>query len=257
MVRKEIKRNQRKVKIRNEFRKFLNKTFKKNYEMEEIPQVYSNIPLAIPYIPLTEDLLLRRKRFYYKSVIYVNEASLLADSKTLEDEIINKELLLFFKLIGHSTKGGCVVLDTHTIGDLHVSEKRTTSEYFYIHHLTKWIPFFLIAKVQECRYSNDNSTIFAQTKDIEDELKTVIIPKSTWKYFDAYCYSALTDNLPIENNLIENTTDLKARKIITFNRGLDKLLKTREQEIQERILKCTFKEELKKENKENEKGKTN
>lgn len=195
--------------------------------------MYSNIPLSIEHAKLTEDLLLRKKRFRYKSVIYINEASLLADSKSNKDEEVNIQLLLYFKLIGHETKGGCVILDTHTISDLHYSEKRTTSEYFYIHHLTKWIPFFLLAHVQECKYSEDNSTIFAQTEDIEEKLKKVIIPKKTWKYFDAYCYSALTDELPVEDT-VTKATDLKAREIITFNPNL--------KNIENILRRCTYNE---------------
>lgn len=207
---KEYKRNLRSVKFSNWFARLFKKP------EQEQPLLYSNIPLAVPYVQLTKDLLLRKKRFRYRSIIYINEASLLADSKTLNNEEVNTQLLLYFKLIGHETKGGAVILDTHTIADLHYAEKRTTSEYFYIHHLTKWIPFFLIAYVQECRYSDDNSTIFAQNQDIEDTLKRVIIRKKTWKYFDAYSYSALTDTLPIEEKIIENATDLKARQIISF-----------------------------------------
>lgn len=230
---KEFKRNLRSVKFRNYIRTIINKIFKKNIELEEIPLLYSNIPLSIEHAKLTEDLLLRKKRFRYKSVIYINEASLLADSKSNKDEEINIQLLLYFKLIGHETKGGCVILDTHTIADLHYSEKRTTSEYFYIHHLTKWIPFFLLAHVQECKYSEDNSTIFAQTEDIEEKLKKVIIPKKTWKYFDAYCYSALTDELPVEDN-VTKATDLKAREIITFNPNL--------KNIENILRRCTYNE---------------
>lgn len=74
----------------------------------------------------------------------------------------------------------------------------------------------MLAYVQECRYSDDGSTVFAQTHDIEDTLKKVIIPKSTWKKFDSYCFSYLTDNLPLEDRE-KIATDLKAKKILSFN----------------------------------------
>lgn len=208
---KEFKRRVRRTKVRNFFIKLLTKK-----EQLPLPKLYSNIPLAVPYCEITEDLLMRRKRFEYNSVIYINEASLLADSKAISDEQVNIQLLLFFKLIGHETKGGCVILDTHTIADLHYAIKRTTSEYFYIHHLTKWVPFFMIAYVQECRYSDDNSSIFAQNVDLEDTLKKVIIPKSTWKKFDSYCFSYLTDSLPKEDRE-KIAIDLKAKNILSFN----------------------------------------
>ena len=66
------------------------------------------------YVPLTDDLLLRKKRFVYGSVIYVQEASLVADSQLIRDMDINERLMLFNKLIGHETKGGVIIYDTHS-----------------------------------------------------------------------------------------------------------------------------------------------
>lgn len=216
LARSEFKKRVRAAKIRNFFRRLFHK---KN--IEELPLLYSNVPLSMPYVPLTDNLLLRKKRFVYGSVIYVQEASLVADSQLIRDMDINQRLLLFNKLIGHSTKGGCIIYDTQCINDIHYSIKRCLSEYFYIHHLVKWIPFILIAYVQENRYSDDNSIIVAQDKDVDDTLKKVIISKRTWKYFDRYCYSVLTDNLPVEKSIVKNnlqTKDLKARDILSFRK---------------------------------------
>ena len=215
IVRREYNSRRRRVKFKNFFRKLFNKS------LIEMPLVYSNVPLAMPYVPLTDDLLLRKKRFVYGSVIYVQEASLVADSQLIRDMDINERLTLFNKLIGHETKGGVIIYDTQCIGDVHYSVKRCISNYFYIHHLVKWIPFFLIAKVQECRYSDDGSTISVSTEDTETTLKSVIIPKRNWKYFDCYCYSVLTDDLPVDKNIIYNnihTFDLKANNILSFRK---------------------------------------
>lgn len=213
IVRSEYKRRVRSVKFANFFRKIFKKPLK------ELPLLYSNVPLAMPYVPLTDDLLLRKKRFVYGSVIYVQEASLVADSQMIRDMDINQRLLLFNKLIGHETKGGVIVYDTQCINDLHYSIKRCLSNYIYVHHLVKWIPFILIAYVEENRYSDDNSVVNVQDKDVEEKLKKVIISKRTWKYFDCYCYSVLTDDLPVEKTVVNNnlqTQDLKAKKILSF-----------------------------------------
>lgn len=211
---KDHKRQVRRVKIANFLRKLFNK------KPFELPLLYSNVPLNCPYVPLTTDLLERKTRFAYKSTIYVQEASLVADSMLIKDMDLNERLLHFNKLIGHETCGGALIYDTQCIGDLHFSIKRSTSNYFYIHHLTKWIPFFLIAYVQECRYSDDGTVIVAQNDDVEVKLKRVIISKRVWKKFDSYCYSYMTDNLPIENKVVDgkNLKDLKARKIVTFRK---------------------------------------
>lgn len=209
LVMSNYKRIHRRWKIRKFFCEILGK------EVEEEPLIYSNIPLSVPYVPVTEDLLLRKKRFRYGSVIYICEASLVADSQMIKDMDINNRLLLFNKLIGHSTKGGLIVFDSQSTSDVHYSTKRCLSEYFYIHHLIKWIPFFMIAFVREERYSADGVIVNTYENDVEDSLKRIIIPKSTWKKFDRYCYSTLTDDLPVVDNIV-HTNDLKARNIISF-----------------------------------------
>lgn len=212
IVMSEYKKRTRRIKFKNLFRKMFGKP------LQELPLIYSNIPLGVPYVELTDDLLLRKKRFVYGSVIYCCEASLVADSQLFKDMDINERLLLFNKLIGHETKGGCIIYDTQCIADCHYSIKRCLSEYIYVHHLTKWIPFFLLAYVQECRYSDDKSTINVNDEDVENKLRRVIVSKSTWKKFDCYCYSSLTDDLPVENKVVK-ASDLKARKILSFKKS--------------------------------------
>lgn len=220
LARSEYKRRVRSVKFSNFWRKLFGK------DLIELPLLYSNVPLAMPYVPITDDLLLRKSRFVYGSVILIQEASLVADSQLIKNMDINEQLLLFNKLIGHETKGGCLIYDTQSIGDCHYSIKRCLSSYFYIHHLVKWLPFILVAYVQECRYSDDNSTINVNTQDSELVLRKVIISKKNWKFFDSYCYSILTDNLPVEKSVVDNklsTKDLKARKILSFRKNFEKL----------------------------------
>ena len=186
---------------------------------EEKPQLYSNIPLNIPeYIELTPEHLKREKRFEYGSIILISEASLFADSQLIKDQDINEQLLLFNKLIGHETKGGKLIYDTQQIQDCHYSIKRSLSSYFYIHHINKYVPFFIIAYVKEYRYSEDNSVIGTEQEDIEDTLKRVIISKRTWKKFDRYCYSIFTDDLPHNEPVINGRQlpDLKAKNVPSF-----------------------------------------
>lgn len=185
--------------------------------VDEEPLLYSNIPLSIPYVPLSTDILLRKKRVRRGSVIYVNEASLVADSQLCRDQVLNEQLLLFNKLIGHSSHGGMLIYDTQCIGDLHYSIKRCVSEYFYIHHLTKSLPFLLCANLREERYSEDNVSINTYDQDVEETLKRVLIPKRVWKYFDAFCFSSLTDDCPVADDVVcGDKKDLKARALVSF-----------------------------------------
>lgn len=192
-----------------------NKFHKKN--PKEMPLLYSNIPLKCKYyVPITKELILRKERFVYGSVIYLGEFSLVADSMEFKDKELNERLQLFCKLIGHETKGGCLICDTQCISDCHFAMKRVIGQYFYIHH-TSNIPLlpWLVMYVREQQYSEDGSTITARQDDNEDGLKRVLVLKSVWKKFDCYCYSTFTDNLK-ENNKTEITEDFKARQIISF-----------------------------------------
>lgn len=207
------KRIHRRWKVRKLFQTLFNKP------IDEEPLLYSNIPLSVPYVPITLDLLQRKVRPRYGSVAYVNEASLLCDQMLFKDDELNERLTLFNKLFGHETCGGYLVYDTQCIGDVHYAVKRSLSNYFYVHHLEKRIPFFLVAKVREERYSDDKGTITnTYSEDVEENLKTVIIPKSVWKKFDSYCFSVLTDSLPVSDNVLKGSTDLKAREIVSFRK---------------------------------------
>ena len=73
--------------------------------------------------------------------------------------------------------------------------------YIKCHHIVK-LPFFILLYVREYDYSFDTgSEVNIQSQDIEETLKPILIPKRVWKYFDAYCYSALTDDLPVEDKV--------------------------------------------------------
>lgn len=204
----------RKVRFANFFRRIFRK------ELFEKPLLYSNVPLKCEYVPLTDDLLLRKQRFVYRSVIYAQEASLIADSQLIKDLDINQRLLLFNKLIGHETKGGYLIYDTQSINDNHYSIKRCISEYFYIHDTIKWIPFVLLCHVRELRYSDDGQEINVYEGDVEESMRTVLVSKRIWKMFDAYCYSVLTDHLPVASDVVEGREllDLKARKVVSFRK---------------------------------------
>lgn len=207
----QFKRNLRAVKFRN----WLRRLFKID-KQEELPKFYTTIPVAVEHVLLTEDLLLRNERFTYKSVIWVDEASLVADSQFCKDPDINDRLLLFNKLLAHETRGGLIVYNTQSISDLHYSIKRCLSETFYVHSTFKWLPFFLIVTVREERYCEDGLVVNAYTDDIEESLKRVIVPKSVWKKFDCHCYSIHTDDLPV-NDSAKTEDDLKAYRLISFN----------------------------------------
>lgn len=211
------------------FVKFINIFKKKDKKLsfKEEPLLYSNVKLAgIPFVFLDEDLLLRKKRFNFGSVIYIQEASLVADSMSFDDKYTNESLLLFNKLIGHETHGGALFYDTQSIKDNHYAVKRCLSSYIYINHAFN-IPFFRILAVRELKYSDDGDSVNTFASDIEDSLQFVIVPKSVWKYYDAYTFSCFTDDLErVEDKKLYKPAkychrlQLKTNKIVSFKKFL-------------------------------------
>ena len=199
----------------NHFIRYIKQAFCKKYlPKKPKPLLYSNIPLKCKYVPVTKALLLREEKPVEKSVCYMSEASLIADSMTYKDPILNEELLLFNKLWGHASKGGYLIYDTQSVSDNHFAVKRCLNSYFYIHHTVK-IPFFMIMFIREERYSEDSINTYGE--DIEETMKIHIVPKSVWKKFDCYCYSVLTDDKPSMKEEDQRiATDLKAREIVSF-----------------------------------------
>ena len=212
---KQYKRSLRAWKVRKFFSFIIRK-----WKDEEKPLLYSNVPLAVEYVPLTLELALRQKRFAYGSVVYIQEASLFADSMSYKDEEASEAIKLLNKLIAHETKGGCLIYDTQAVSDLSFGIKRNIQSYFYIHHSIK-IPFFMICYVRELLYSPEEqgiNNVFSD--DVEVGLRRVIIPKRIWKKFDCYTYSALTDDLPAVTDIVDGKKlpDLKSRSYISIKK---------------------------------------
>lgn len=201
------------------FKQVLFSLFPKKRKALEKPLLYSNIPLSVPHVRITKDLILRKKRFSYGSVVFLDEASLLADSMNWKDDDLNDAVRLFCKLIAHETRGGCLIINTQTPSDLHFGFKRNISTYFYIHRKVN-LPFFLVLYVREMLYSDEVGVQNVFTDDVEFGLRRVIMPKSVWKKFDCYTYSALTDDLAIENKNVDGAKlpNLKSKDYLHFEK---------------------------------------
>lgn len=201
------------------------------------PMLYSNIHLrGVKYNLLTISILRREVKIPPKSVILMDEASLVADSMLYKDTDINEDIKLFVKLFGHYSKGGHLIINTQAIEDLHFNFKRCISKHLYIYKRVKF-PFFTIMKVREMLYSSDNANITNVIQsDIEDSLKTLIVPNKYYKYYDCYCYSIFTDSLPLyavyDTKMKKRKDSLKTDKIPSFI-DFKRLDKRKESEVYE------------------------
>lgn len=186
-------------------------------EPEEEPLLYSNIPLGVPYVQITNDLLTRKVRARFGSVIFIDEASLVADSQLIQDKDINEALLVFVKLIGHSLHAqGGLIINTQSTSDMHYSFRRCCDKRFYVDHTFKWLPFFLVQTIREERYSEDGSIVNAYNEDMQESLKKVLVRKKTWKLFDKCAFSVFTDRKPVLDKLEDVSDDLKVKELTSF-----------------------------------------
>ena len=76
--------------------------------------------------------------------------------------------------------------------------------------------------MREERYSEDNANTNIFTEDIENTMKRAIMLTSTFKKYDAWCYSVFTDHLPTETKAdckVNGKKDsLKADEIVSFRK---------------------------------------
>ena len=153
--------------------------------------------------------LLREIRFNYKSVVFIDEVSLLADNMDFNDKERNVDLSLYHKLFAHSTKGGRCYLSTQSIMDSHYSIKRVSSTFFFIQKQTNWLLFHIL-------YVRELVNTEIGVNDFDDDVDTttrkVIIPFWWHSHYDRYYFSYLTDKLPKKN---ENNRLFG--KLVSFN----------------------------------------
>lgn len=219
---KTYKKNIRKWYIRSIFCKVLYKFTKKQrfYDDSKKPMLYSNIPLRyIKHNPLTIDIVERKVRIPNKSVVLIDETSLLADSMLFNKKEINDELLLFYKLFAHFTHGGTCIANSQSIADNHYSLKRCMSHYLYVNARKKY-PFVSIFQVRELLYSDDNSSVNTITRDLEKDTLKVWFLNRYYKYYDCYCYSIFTDSLTYyvdyDRPILKLTDSLKTDNLVTL-----------------------------------------
>lgn len=188
------------------------------------PMLYSNIPLACTHNKLTKDIILRQVRIPNKSVVLIDEASLVADSMLFKDKVTNYQILMFAKLFGHYSHGGTLILNSHTITDLHYAFKRSLGTYLYIYQSNK-LPLITLCKCREMVYSDNNNMVNDISADAELSMRTLFYFNWVYKLYDCFCYSCFTDDLAfqVDYKYKYDKKDLKCRKIVSFNEDISKM----------------------------------
>ena len=188
----------------------------KKYKDEEEPLLYSNIPiyknkknleLFKYYVPLTNDIITRKKRPHYHSVLLWDESSLMATSMDYKDKELSEEMSLFLKLLRHELKGSyrnifgthCnLYINTQSKNDNHYAVDRIVNQVMYI---TKSIslPLFKVIWVRDLLLIDSVENTF--NDDVKESLSArwFLIRKKNFSYYDSYSYEFLSHDLPIED----------------------------------------------------------
>lgn len=145
-------------------------------------------------VKLDTPLLLRKARFAYKSVILIDEGSLMADNMDFKDKERNIDLSLWCKLVGHETHGGYVFVNTQSPLDMHYSFKRVVGSY-YFSQTCKNFGLFSVLYVREL--INSESGVNAFDDDIENTMRKVLIPFWYRHKYDRFEFSYFTDDLHV------------------------------------------------------------
>lgn len=206
------------------WRKACRKARRKYLPLPEKPLLYSNMPIGrrgFEYAPLTIEHVTGVTRFRKGSVIYYNEASLIAGSKDIKDEELNDHLLKFFKLIAHLTEGGYLILDTQSPQDVHYTIKRSLSTYYDIWRRVT-LPFVSLIWLRENKLVDGENTVAIDTQiDPDDSVENGgkvkyfrLILNKWWGYYDQYAYSVLVDGVPCGDDTAVVSRNKKMRSLV-------------------------------------------
>ena len=92
-----------------------------------------------------------------------------------------------------------------------------------------------ICKMREERYSEDGTVINSYNEYVEDSMKTVLFRKRTFDMYDRFCFSVLTDDLPVKNIRHYNKigSSLKVTSLPSFRRSFVEMFEklNREKEL--------------------------
>ena len=186
----------------------------KKMKNEEEPLLYSNIPIYKDkrnlelfkyYVPLTNDIIMRKKRVRYHSVMLWDESSLMATSMDYKQYELSEQMSLFLKLLRHECKGSYrnifgshanLYINTQSKNDNHYAVDRIVNQVLYITKSIS-IPFFKVVWVRDLLLIDSVQNEF--NDDIKESLacRWFLIPKKTFNMYDSYSYEFLSHDFPV------------------------------------------------------------
>ena len=188
----------------------------------EEPLYYTNVQISFGSIKrnkphrldrciclITLEHLLRQFRINYKSVVYIQESSLMADSMDFNNTGRNVDLSLWNKLFAHEGRGSAMYYDTQSPLDNHYSMKRVASTYFFIQKNLNLLLFHVLW-VREL--INTENGVNAFDDDVDNTMRKVLVPFWYHHKYNRYEFSYLTDDLGKKNDVVPYH-----RGVVSFN----------------------------------------
>lgn len=157
------------------------------------------------YRPLTTDIIYRKKRPNYRSILFEGETSLIANSLDYKDIILSQQLSLHLKLLRQELRGSYrsifgrsypnLITETQSKNDNHFSYDRSITSVLYLCK-SKTIPFFKIIWCRDMLLIDSVENTFNDDIKEDNSIRWFLLPKKVFKWYDSYCYAVLTDDLP-------------------------------------------------------------
>lgn len=232
-----LKKQRRKVKWKNKFRK-------KNNRKPE-PLLYSSIPVKISRVEkaviLTERHLLLEDKLVEGSVIFLDEIGSFCsqfDFKAKNADVFD-EFVRFFR---HYTKGGYFVCNDQCSENIVLQVRRRINTVYNLMGFRRWFGIFYTVKVRNISISEEIKTI--ETEDREDNMTSLFGILPLYRRYDTYCYAPRYGYVDSGNDKkFKNMTKLDIlrlpkREVTTIDTKIkkDREEKQKNQEISENTL---------------------
>ena len=190
------------VKAKKENRKM--KRLKK--PLNDLPKLYSNIPIRLNgrvySSPLTEDILLLRKRMPLYSVVLIDEVSLFATQFDYKNPNILDNFNEFVRLFRHYTKGGYLIVNDQCSENINLWVRRRLN---VVQNLSKYVVIPILHIVvflkREISISEEIKQVLNDEDSINDTNKLCVkwrplFYRKFFKHYDTFCYSERYKRVP-------------------------------------------------------------
>ena len=195
-------------------RVFLRNMFKKKDDREELPELYSNIPIRITRrkmaLRLKKEHLLLQERLALGSVVLLDEVDCFANQFSYNNPCIVDQTGKggedvgnfdeFCRFYRHYTKGGYLVFNTQATANENLTIRRRQNQINILFNFRKWgIPLLLPHILYSVRVRNviiSDDVKATEEGNTEDNMRLHIGFFPFYRHYDTYCYSGRYDGVP-------------------------------------------------------------